>query len=457
MAIRTSAGSGVVVSLIVFVLLTVLLLVGAILLWGNLEQARKDVADANDKLDEYATSRERADDWTTAMMDRSGRESLVGYLRQQQDALGTLALGGDFSPDANLADVRTTLGMQAADSLTGRIQSLTHGLAEATAARHAAEQTSAEASATVSDLTARLRATEAERDQLLASQSAALKPYTDAESRHQAAMQAAIAGFEQSQATQRERAQGEITDLQDESDRLRQDNTRLKSRLTDLEDRLNHDRLKSSDPAALVDGRVIDVVGGGDHVYINLGRNDQVVLGMTFEVYDDAAQVPSADDAETTRGKASVQVVKVGESSSTAKVTRRMPGRPILRDNVITNAVYDPNYRFKFLVHGKFDVNSDGKATSEEAQYVRDRITRWGGEVVDGDRVPGDLDFLVLGQEPTIPVPPAVNASTIQYQDYQRMREIADTYRRLLESARQSEIPVLNENRLHILTGRTDL
>ena len=41
-------------------------------------------------------------------------------------------------------------------------------------------------------------------------------------------------------------------------------------------------------------------------------------------------------------------------------VTRSVPGQPLVRGDVVANAVYDPNYRFKFLVHGKFDIDADG-------------------------------------------------------------------------------------------------
>ena len=39
------------------------------------------------------------------------------------------------------------------------------------------------------------------------------------------------------------------------------------------------------------------------------------------------------------RGKSSLQVVKVGDATSTCKLTRSVPGRPIVRNNVIANAI----------------------------------------------------------------------------------------------------------------------
>ena len=192
-------------------------------------------------------------------------------------------------------------------------------------------------------------------------------------------------------------------------------------------------------------------------VYLNRGRNDQIVLGMTFEVYENAAQIQADDEEGGARGKASIQVIKIGDASSTAKVTRSVKGRPILPNNVITNAIYDPDYTFKFLVHGKFDVNHDGKPSEEEADYLRDRIRRWGGEVVTGNEIPGDLDFLVLGVEPRPPAKPSTQSSTQILNEYRRIRTMVDRYQSMLNQAQQAKIPVLNQNRLDILTGRTDL
>ena len=117
---------------------------------------------------------------------------------------------------------------------------------------------------------------------------------------------------------------------------------------------------------------------------------------MTFEIYGDAAQIRPNEDGQFPEGKGSLQVIKVGENTSTAKITRSTLGQPIVRDDVIVNAIYDPEYKFKFLVHGQFDIDQDGQATEEEAAYLRSQIeTR--GVVVQGDTLPGDLDFLVLG------------------------------------------------------------
>ena len=120
---------------------------------------------------------------------------------------------------------------------------------------------------------------------------------------------------------------------------------------------------------------------------------------------------------------------------------------------MIANAVFDPKYRFKFLVHGRFDADGNGIATLDESDFVRSRIIEWGGEVVEGDQLTGDLDFLVLGQEPPIPAPLPANASEERTESFLRARDAYERYQALLRRALDAQIPVLNLNRFRILTG----
>jgi hypothetical protein len=176
---------------------------------------------------------------------------------------------------------------------------------------------------------------------------------------------------------------------------------------------------------------------------------------MTFEVFDDAVAI-SASAESGSRGKASVQVVKVGETTSTCRVLRGSASRPIVKDDVLANAVFNPDYKFKFLVHGKFDANGDGKATSGEADYVKSRIVDWGGELVDGDTLTGDLDFLVLGVEPPMPVALAGDATEAQTMAYTDQRAARELYTSLFRTASDAQIPILNWTRFEALTGTVE-
>ncbi|MDP7070341.1 MAG: hypothetical protein QF561_03220 [Phycisphaerales bacterium] len=458
MAIRTAAGTGVTISLVVFVLLTVLLLAGSILLWGKLQTAEEAAAKADENVTSFVRLSERNEPWFQRLETTHGRDTLMGHMNNRYESLRQFTFGRTDDSFPDLTAAREENGLADGGSMAAALNDASRRIADLTAANAAMEARADSAERDRDQLDAQLQKATSERDALLASESQQLKGYTDADERHAAAIQQAVSDFGRMQATSRDQLNSTISEQQDEVDRLTKDNKMLSSKLRDLDARLNRDRLNAANPAALVDGKILDVVGGGDMVYIDRGRNDQVVLGMTFEVFESADQVQSVAEDDDVRGKASIQVIKIGDASATAKVIRQVKGRPLIPGNVITNAIYDPEYQFRFLVHGKYDLDHDGKATLNEAQYLRDRIKRWGGHVVTGTEIPGDLDFLVLGEQPRNPIQPGVNQrSTEAMNEYIRLRTAADTYRSLLEQAQQARIPVLNQTRLEILTGRTDL
>ena len=177
---------------------------------------------------------------------------------------------------------------------------------------------------------------------------------------------------------------------------------------------------------------------------------------MTFEVYSNAEALRPNAAGDIPRGKASLQVVQVGDQTSKCKITRSNPGQPVVSEDVIANAVYDPTYEFKFLVHGKFDVDNDGRPSESEADYLRQLVIDWGGVVISGEELPGNLDFLVLGEEPPMPGLLAPNATEDQIARWVEKRRAHETYRRLFRQATEAQIPVLNANRFFILTGTTN-
>ena len=253
-----------------------------------------------------------------------------------------------------------------------------------------------------------------------------------------------------------DRYQGEIADLQNQNDRLSEESVRLKDRVGDLQAIIARSRPTGGDPSLLVDGHVIDQAGSADAVFIDRGKKHHFVLGMTFEVYDrETAIQVDPQSGRLSRGKASLQVTNVAAATSTCKIIRAVPGRPVVRDDVIANAIYDPNDVFKFLIHGKFDVDGDGRPSAAEAQHLRSRVIRWGGAIVTGDELPGDLDFLVLGAQPPIPGPLGTNVTEQQIEIWVDKRNAYEKYQELMKQAMDAQIPVLNANRFFILIGHT--
>ena len=256
-----------------------------------------------------------------------------------------------------------------------------------------------------------------------------------------------------------QRHRNEMADLQGQIDNVSSSRAELSGKVEVLQKTVDQYRVKPENAASLADGRVIDVTGQNGEIFISIGSKQRVQPGMTFDVYDSPSAIqynPSTGDLIP--GKARVQVLKVEENTSTARVipenTRYAPRpRPIVKDDVIANVIFSPDYRYKFLVHGKFDIDNDGNATAAEAEFVRGRIKSWGGDVVEGDTLRGDLDFIVMGVQPLKPLDLSSDADEGQYTSHFDQKKAFETYQTLFNEAQTARVPVLNWNRMQVLTN----
>lgn len=218
-----------------------------------------------------------------------------------------------------------------------------------------------------------------------------------------------------------------------------------------LQEEMRGQRVMPTDEYALVDAEVVGIDAAENLVYIDVGARDKVVLGLRFEVYDDATTIRPDRDGNYPRGKATIEVVRIDENVSACRIVRQARGNPVVRGDVVANAVYDPDKIYTFLVFGNFDTTRDGRATTEGREDIVALIRRWGGTVVG--EMTGDIDFIVLGQRPVLPPPPRSGAPVPVIEEYMRLRQTVNTYDRLFEQAVSASIPILNENRLMTLTG----
>ncbi|MFW5653876.1 MAG: hypothetical protein ACOC0P_07495, partial [Planctomycetota bacterium] len=209
-------------------------------------------------------------------------------------------------------------------------------------------------------------------------------------------------------------------------------------------------RISRQSEADLADGEIVRVLQD-DNVFINLGRSDQVVLGMSFDVYSNATELRRNAQGQIPQGKATIEITQVGETTSTARVTRSTPGRGVVEGDIIVNPIYDRDKSYSFFVFGDFDLDGENGPSDLETQLVKSRIRDWGGEVRDEFR--GDIDFLVLGQQPTRPVQPPTNAPLVVWQRYENEVRFYTQYQDYLDKAESLSIPVLNQNRLLTLIG----
>jgi len=144
-------------------------------------------------------------------------------------------------------------------------------------------------------------------------------------------------------------------------------------------------------------GRVLRALPGDSLVHIDLGRRDNVTLGMTFSVYSADERVP-ADG----RGKANIEVVSLGERTAECRVTTPpSPDDPILEGDAVGNIILSRNKAKKpqFCIVGEFDVDYDGHVDLRGREAIAALVHRYGGEVVD--EVTAFTDYVVLGLEPS--------------------------------------------------------
>lgn len=246
--------------------------------------------------------------------------------------------------------------------------------------------------------------------------------------------------------------EAEITRLEQDGDRLKNERLVLEERIRELEPSASSSRLMPKSEEALVDGQVIGVDPTTGSITIDRGRQHKIVVGATFAVYDDASGIRPNAQGEYPAGKAAIEVVRINEATSECRVTRSTAGNPVVRGDVIANALYDPNKTYKFTVFGNFDTNGDGRHTPQERDDLAVFIEGWDGVVVS--KLEGDVDFLVLGQKPVLPPEPGPNDPIEVVQHYLRIQSRVREYEELLEQARATKTPVLNQNRLYTLIGK---
>ena len=246
-------------------------------------------------------------------------------------------------------------------------------------------------------------------------------------------------------------AEARVASLESEIDQLSSENLILQDQIARLRGERADETLSPRDEFALVDGRVVGVNPANNQIFISRGRQDQLVQGLTFEVYPAGTVIRPNEEGEYPRGKATIEVVRIEDSSAVAYVLRETAGNPILRNDIIANAVYDPEKEYSFTVFGNFDIDDDGIATPEERLEVEALIQEWGGSV--SNDIAGDTDFVVLGRKPILPPQPDSQAPPEVLKRFIEIRRRSTRTTRYSTPPSQTGIPVLNQNRLRTLTG----
>ena len=208
------------------------------------------------------------------------------------------------------------------------------------------------------------------------------------------------------------------------------------------------------------DGNIVSLsTTNKEIVYINLGRGQQIIPGLTFEVYDKNRGIPKLGDAlgdEQPAGKASIEVTRIMDDSCECRVITQQIGQQISVGDIILNVVYDPTIKYNFVVFGRFDLDRNGVSTLQDADIVRRLITQWGAKV--SDQITVETDFLIIGTEPVVPTFTQEElADPVNAKKLTDAQKDMDDYLNILQKAKELHIPVLNQNRFLYFTGQSSV
>lgn len=454
MAARTSTGLGVGIAVTLLGIATLGLFVTTIIMWSQANAQRKRADEQEQRTAEFVREDERQQDRVVRLKEQAkqARKSLVGHLIDTQgdimqrvtgaktDSLADITAAGKFGPAAeNQSLLALHRGAQS------EIESLRGQLTQARADAERARQDQENEAKRVASIDENQRTT-------LAALSAEVDKYKKEVDDLRASINEYRAKSDERVQRINDEAGAKEASLQGDIDRLQREAVLDKGLIQRMQGELKGKRFEGASEYSLVDAQVIGLNSVDNSATINIGRNDKLRVGMTFEVYPDAAAIrPDASTGEYPFGKASVEVVDMDENSARVRILREKRGNPVVRGDVLANAVYDPKKIYKFVIFGNFDANRDGRATIQESDIWRARISDWGGKVLP--ELSGEVDYLILGDRPPVPPEPSSTAPVEVVEEWIRVKQASQRYDELFKRASETSIPILNENRLRTLIG----
>jgi len=452
MASRSGSGMGVTVALVVSIMLNLALILLVMLMYTKKDQAEQQAAQIQNDLNAFVKASERDQDSFKKMITEArsdGGKSVVAWQRDQFQAVMSMTTGNRQMARSGLKALMQAEGIENSNLLSAYRDE-----------RSRAENSNAQATSLQEQLDItkqRLFDQTSERDRMLANHQATINALNDQIGRMQKRaddyakrVEDAEQDMDRRVADLRGQYDKQVADLKLDLDDSRSTNSSLTASLKTLQSKLNEVRPVGTNEGAIADGKVLEVLEDGS-VFISLGNQDHIVLGMRFEVYGDASETRKDASGLVPLGKATVEVTRVDETTSMARVVRKTRGRAAVKGDILVNPIYDRNKTYSFYVFGNFDLDGVAGPTELETETVKSRIKEWGGSISDDFR--GDIDFLVVGVQPEKPGPLPPNPSGIAVRNHVQKTRFYKQYQDYIAQAANLSIPVLNQNRLFTLIG----
>ena len=249
----------------------------------------------------------------------------------------------------------------------------------------------------------------------------------------------AVAQLQRQFEEQRAQADADITTERAQSASLKRDLAELRKRFVSQQEKYGELLIGPAELATArePDGRILTAIPGDEVVYIDLGQEDGLTLGLQFSVYAPETGIPPDG-----KGKAQLEVASIAPSSAECKILHVESNAVILEGDLIANPIYDPRRPLTFLAIGEFDLDRDGEYDPDGQATVEALITDWGGVVTS--ELTALTDFVVVGAAPARPrtgreVSPSPGESRGTAQP------AWDRYMTTLTSARSLSVPVMSQ------------
>ncbi len=201
------------------------------------------------------------------------------------------------------------------------------------------------------------------------------------------------------------------------------------------------------------DARIVRIDSKNKVVYLDIGSKDHVYRGLTFSVYDRTVPIP-----EDGKGKAEIEIYKIEENVSAAKINESSRKNPIVPEDIVANLIWDSKTSNRFIVAGAFDIDGNGAIDSDGLDRIVRLVRRWGGRIVD--EVTIETDFVVLGTRPVAlprPTTEQVEIDPAVEQKYEASLELGNRYDDIFSRAATLSVPVINQRKFLHLTGYQSL
>ncbi len=227
--------------------------------------------------------------------------------------------------------------------------------------------------------------------------------------------------------------------------------TITQNRLEDALGKLNDikPRPKEDIAAYNIDGHIISVDVQSNIVFIDIGNDSKVYAGLTFAVYDRSAPVPTDG---TSKGE--IEIFDVAKNTATARIVTMSKRNPIADGDVIINLIWDSKAVNRFVIAGDFDFNGDGYTDADGASKIAQLVENWGGKVEDTVTI--DTDYVVLGNEPQLKKKPSlddVEADPLANEKYEASVAAKEKYNDAVKQSKDLYIPIFNLKRFLNFAG----